>query len=119
MHFQVSVFNKYHELFCTIRGFVHTYHMAGQILEESNKAFNGTLAFTKTNLRSMQSTNNRVQVTTVQTQGNLKGGILNDKLTIQRRLDKGKRGPQRAKEKVIDKRSIITGAREVVQFDGG
>ena len=88
-------------------------------MEESNEASNGTLAFTKTNLRSMQSTHNRVQVTTAWTQGNLKGGILNQKLIIQRRLDKGKRGPQRAKEKVIDKRSIITGEREVVQFDGG
>ena len=39
--FPGKLFNKFHGMFCTIRHFIHKYHMAGRISEESNEAFNG------------------------------------------------------------------------------
>ena len=42
--FPGKLFNKFHGMFCTIRHFIHKYHMVEQVSEESNKAFNGTLA---------------------------------------------------------------------------
>ncbi len=40
-------FNKFHGLFCTVRRYVHTFHMAGRVSEESGESFNGTQADTK------------------------------------------------------------------------
>ena len=36
-------FNKFHGMFCTMRRYVHTFHMVGIISEESNEAFNEIL----------------------------------------------------------------------------
>ena len=69
-------FNKFHGLFCTIRQFVHTYHMAGRVSEESGEAYNGTLKFIKGNLGSMPNKNKRITTTMAKEQGNIKGSIL-------------------------------------------
>ena len=69
-------FNKYHDMFCAIRRFVHKYEMTGRISEESNKAFNVTLAEIKKQLRCMPTTMTRIEVTNARTQSNLNGEIL-------------------------------------------
>ena len=76
-------FNKFHGMFCYIRLYVHTYEMTGRISEESNEAFNGTLADIKTRLRCMSTTSARVEVTNARTQNNLKEEILHDKVKLQ------------------------------------
>ena len=83
-------FNKFHGMFCTIRRFVHHYHMAGLILEESNEAYNGTLADTKETLSSMPSHKQRINKITERSQGNLKGEVMSSRLIIARKT-KGKR----------------------------
>ena len=69
--------NKFHGISFTIREFVHKYHMSGQISEESNKAYNGTLAETKKVLRNMPSTNQNIDKITERSQANLKGKFYN------------------------------------------
>ena len=40
-------FNKFHAAFCTARDYVHAYHMAGRVSEESNESFNAVLGNVK------------------------------------------------------------------------
>ena len=75
-------FIKFHGIFCTIREFVHRYHMAGRISEESNETYNGTLAETKKVLRSMPCMTKRVEKITERSQANLKGEVLHHRLNI-------------------------------------
>ena len=56
--------------------------MTGRISEESNEAFNGTLATVKSKLKSMPTTATRVEVTNARTQSNLKGEILDLKVAL-------------------------------------
>ena len=65
-------FNKFHGLFCTTRDFVHKYHMAARVSEESNEAFNAVLASVKRMLRCMPATVGRIKTTNQQTQVKLK-----------------------------------------------
>ena len=46
-------FNKYHVIFCTLHNYVHLFHMAGRVSEESNKAYNGTVANMKKVVKCM------------------------------------------------------------------
>ena len=62
--------------------------MAGRVLEESCEAYNGTLAETKSLLKSMTSTKTRVQVTNARSQANLKGPILDEKLGLKKGITK-------------------------------
>ena len=54
-------FNNFHRLFCTTRNFIHKYHMAGRVSEESNEAFNAVLANVKQMLRTMPATGGRMK----------------------------------------------------------
>ena len=78
-------FNKFHGLFCTIREFVHEYHMTGRVSEECPESYNATLAECKRLLNRMPVKNKRVQTTTSQTQANLKGVVLEPRLAIQKK----------------------------------
>ena len=89
-------FNKFHGMFCTIRRFVHRYEMAGRISEESNEAFNGTLADIKAMLRCMPTTTTRVEVTNARTQSNLNGDIMQEKIVLKTGITGKKRGPQKS-----------------------
>ena len=53
-------FNKFHGMFCTIRRYMHTYHMLGRISEDSNEAFNVTLAEVKSKLKIMPTMTTRI-----------------------------------------------------------
>ena len=75
-------FNKFHGMFCTIGEFVHKYEMTGRVSEESNESFNATLAEIKYRLKCMPLTKQRIEITNAQTQGNLKGDILEEKISL-------------------------------------
>jgi hypothetical protein len=111
-------FNKYHAMFCTIRNFVHRYEMAGRISEESNEAFNGTLAEVKSRLRCMPTTEKRVEVTNARTQSNLKGDILMEKIALQSSITGKKRGPQKARVRAYDEVAVVNSAGGIVEFKG-
>ena len=96
-------FNKFHGLFCTIRRFVHTYHMAGRVSEESGEAYNGTLKVIKGHLKSMPLKEQRIATTTAREQGNIKGSILEARLQIQEFIKGKERGSQRPKARTIEK----------------
>ena len=111
-------FNKFHAMFCTIRNFVHCYEMAGRISEESNEAFNGTLAEVKARLRCMPTTEKRVEVTNARTQSNLKGDILEEKLVLQSSIVGKKRGPQKARVRASDEVMVVTSVGGYLEFKG-
>ena len=111
-------FNKFHGLFCTIRNFVHKYEMTGRISEESNEGFNGTLADIKERLRCMPSHKERIHLTSAQTQGNLNGNILEEKLAIRASIEGKRRGPQKDKVQIADERSVVGGSGDSVLLRG-
>ena len=80
-------FNKFHALFCAIRSFIHRYHMAGRVLEESNEYFNHVMDEKMKMLATMPVTVGRVNLVMARTQGNLKADVSEKKLVI---MDKGK-----------------------------
>ena len=99
-------FNKYHGMLCAICRFVHKYEMAGRISEESNEAFNATLAEIKKRLRCMPTILTRIEVMNARTQSNLNGDILEHKIQLKLATTATQRGPQKAKAKVADNLSI-------------
>ena len=111
-------FNKFHGLFCTIRNFMHKYEMAGRISEESNEGSNGILADTKERLRCMPSDKERIHLTSVRTQGNLNGNILEEKLAIGASIQGKRRGPQKDKVQMADERSVVGGSGGSVMLRG-
>ena len=56
--------------------------MARRISEESNEAFNSTLADIKIRLRTMSTTSTRKEVTNTRTQLNLNGEIVQQKVEL-------------------------------------
>jgi len=111
-------FNKFHAMFCTIRNFVHTYEMAGRISEESNEAFNGTLAEVKSRLRCMPTTEKRVEVTNARTQSNLKGDVLEEKIALRNSITGKKRGPQKTRVRASDEVIVVDSSGGYVEFKG-
>ena len=109
-------FNKFHGMFCAIRKYVHEYHMAGRISEESNEAFNATLAEIKGRLRCMPVTSTRIKVTNARTQSNLNGEMLDNKVKLKAQVSGKKRGPQNVKAKVLCNLTISNEVREYVVF---
>ena len=63
-------------------------------------------------------TNNRVQVTTAQSHGNLKGSTLNEKLAIEKRIKGKKRGPRGPRARRLDERRVVLGEGGIEQFNG-
>ena len=81
--FPGMTFNKFHGLlFYTARNFVHTYRMAGSILEESNDSSNAVLANMKRLLQCMPATVGQKELVNTRTKGNLKGEFLKPKTKI-------------------------------------
>ena len=93
--------------------------MAGQVSEESCEAYTGTLAETKSLLKSMPSTKTIAQVTNERSQANLKGSMLKGKLGLKQGVTKVERGPNRTpRRRNVDKRNLKMVAEEVVEFGG-
>ena len=67
--------------------------MTGRISEESNEAFNGTLARVKERLRCMPTTITTIEVTNARTQSNLKEDILDHKVALQVGISGKAKGP--------------------------
>ena len=111
-------FNKFHGLFCTIRNYIHEYHMSGRVSEESNEAFNGTLAKVKALLRCMPGTIQRVELTNARTQGNLKEEILNEKIEILKSIEGSKRGPQKSGPARNGHGKIVSSTVGFIEFKG-
>jgi hypothetical protein len=111
-------FNKFHGMFCCIRRFVHTYEMTGRISEESNEAFNATLAHVKTRLRCMPTTSTRIETTNARTQSNLNGEVLDVKVELQDSLKGKKRGTYKARVRVIDEMRLSSIEDDCVEFKG-
>ena len=90
-------FNKYHGIFCTLRRYVHFYHMTGRTSEESNEAYNGTSSDIKAVVCCMPVHQQRIDVIAKRTQGNLKREVLACRLTISKNGKGKKRGPYKAR----------------------
>ena len=95
-------FNKFHGMFCTIREFVHKYEMTGRVSEESNESFNATLAEIKYRVKCMPMTKYRIETTNARTKGNLKGDILDEKISLKKAITGEKRGPQKPRVRTLD-----------------
>lgn len=85
--------------------------MAGLISEESNEAYNGTLADTKDTLSSMPSHRQRINKITERSQGNLKGEVMSSRLIIERKTKGKRRGPQKSKARGQDDRTVLAGTK--------
>ena len=92
--------------------------MAGRISEESNEAFNGTLATVKSKLKSMPTTVTRVEVTNARTQSNLKGEIFDLKVALQEGTAGKKRGQQKPRATRVEDMMLSSMCSEYVEFKG-
>ena len=92
--------------------------MTGRISEESNEAFNGTLATVKSKLKSMPTTATRVEVTNARTQSNLKGEILDLKVALQEGTTGKKREPQKPRTMSVEDMILTSMSSEYVEFKG-
>ena len=90
-------FNKFHSAFCAVRNYVHKYHMAGRVNEESTEAFNSVLERVKNLLKSMKTTVGQVDLMSARMQGNLKVENLEPKRKIAARTTGKKRGPYKVR----------------------
>lgn len=112
-------FNKFHGLFCTVRNFVHRYHMAGIVSEESNEAYNGTLATIKRPLCTMSSHTKRINKINERAQGNLKQKVMEQRLVIESATKKRKkRGTRVARAREHDGRAVEIGSDKLKVVDG-
>ena len=112
-------FNKFHGLFCTVRNFVHRYHMAGIVSEESNEAYNGTLATIKRPLCTMSSHTKRINKINERAQGNLKQKVMEQRLVIESATKKRKkRGARVARAREHDGRAVEIGSDKLKVVDG-
>ena len=110
-------FNKFHGMFCTIRHFIHKYHMAGRVSEESNEAFSGTLAKVKRLLACMPATVGRIELVNARTQGNLKGEILEPKLIIRSAIVGKQRGPYKSRLESANSGKLVSSVVRSVEFN--
>ena len=92
--------------------------MTGRISEESNEAFNGTLADIKTRMLCMSTTSARVEVTNARTQNNLKDEILHDKVKLQDAITGKKRGRLKARARNVDDIVLSSVDSEYIMFKG-
>ena len=92
--------------------------MAGRISEESNEAFNTTLANVKTRLRCMPTTSTRIETTNARTQSNLNGEVLDHKVELQDSLKGKKRGTYKARVRLIDEMRLSSIEDDCVEFKG-
>jgi hypothetical protein len=112
-------FNKFHGLFCTIRNFVHRFHMAGIVSEESNEAYNGTLATIKKPLCTLPSHTRRINKINERAQGNLKRKVMEQRLVIENATKKRKKmGARVARAREHDGRAVVIGSDRLRVVDG-
>ena len=112
-------FNKFHAAFCTARDYVHAYHMAGRVSEESNESFNAVLEKVKDLLKSMPTTVGRVGLINARAQGNLKSSVSEHKRKITDATTGRERGPykQRAPTALRDGK-LVSSAVDEVRYKG-
>jgi hypothetical protein len=111
-------FNKFHALFCAIRSFIHKYHMAGRVSEESNESFNHVMDKKMTLLSSMPITVGRVSLVNARTQGNLKADVSDKKLFIMEKGKGKKRGLYRRRQRHDTGTKVVTSIIGLVTFQG-
>ena len=111
-------FNKFHGVFCTICNYVHLYHMAGRVSEESNEAYNGTLADTKRTLQCMPSYTKRIDKIAERSQGNLKGKVMESRLVIQKAKKSRISGPRKTRALYQDGRDVRIVTEQYIEVDG-
>ena len=75
-------FNKFHGAFCVSREFVHKYHMAGIVSEESSESFNSVPENIKDRLKGMPATTEKAKLMCDWTQGNTRELIVDSKRKI-------------------------------------
>jgi len=93
--------------------------MAGRILEESNEAFNATLANMKSRLQCLPMTSTRIETTNARTQATSNGEVLNHKVQLQNELKGKKRGPYKPRVRISDKMALSSVGDDCVEFKGG
>lgn len=101
-------FNKFHGLFCTMREYVHVFHMTGRVSEEGGEAFNGVQKRTKSSVGCMPSNRRRINKIAERSQGNLKGDVMRRRLQIKETTTKKKRGTYKARRTDEDHRTIVS-----------
>jgi hypothetical protein len=109
-------FNKFHALFCAIRSFIHKYHMAGRVSEESNESFNHVMDKKMTLLASMPITVGRVNLVNARTQGNLKADVSDKKMFIAEKGTGKKRGPYGPRQRHDTGTKVVTSVSGLVTF---
>ena len=111
-------FNKFHALFCAIRSFIHKYHMAGRVSEESNESFNHVMDKKMTLLASMPITVGQVNLVNARTQGNLKADVSDKKMSIVEKGKGKKRGPYGPRQRYDNGTKVVTSVNGSVTFRG-
>ena len=102
------MFNKFHGMFCTNRHFIHKYHMAGWVSEESNEAFNDALEKSERLLACMPATVGQLELVNRRTQGT--------KLTIRSVTEGHKRGPYKSRPASADSGKLVSSVVRSVEF---
>ena len=111
-------FNKYHGMFCTLRNYVRLFHMAGRVIEESNEAYNGTVASLKKVVKCMPSHEQRIDKINERAQGNLKGEVMKCRLQIDKKAKTKRRGPYKPRPVVLDDRTVVHRSTIMKELDG-
>ena len=111
-------FNRFHSVVCTIHNYVHLYHMAGRMSEERNGAYNGTLNDIKTTLQYMPPHIRRINKVAERSQGDLKGGVLESRLVIQKVKKSRRLGPRKYKALDQDGRAVRIMTEEYNKVNG-
>ena len=97
---------------------MYEFHTTGRISEDSNKAYNGTLAATKSLLIQISITNTSVQTITRRANGNLKGIILDKKLASRKKIHGKRRISYNTRVTGLNGRYGVLGEVRCVQFKG-
>jgi len=98
---------------------VHKYERIGRVSEESNKSFNATLTEINYRVKCVPMTKQRIETTDAQTQGNLKGDILEEKISLKKAITGKRRGPQKPRVRTLDNDAPVYTMRSIyVSFKG-
>ena len=92
--------------------------MLGRVSEESNEAYNDTLANTKKVVKCMVSHKKRIAKITERSQGNLKGRVMRSRLQIKKENSGKRRGPYKPRSQAQDDRAVLAGSRAIKEVDG-
>jgi hypothetical protein len=92
--------------------------MAGRFSEESNEAYNDTVASLKIFVKCMSSHEQRINKINERAQRHLKGEVIKCRLQIDTKATTKRRGPYKPRPVALDDRTVVHRSTTVKELDG-